>query len=31
VARSINAHLMDEPPTSMPTANEEPVNWSAAF
>jgi hypothetical protein len=31
VFRSTNAHLMDEPPTSRPTAREEVVNLNAAL
>jgi hypothetical protein len=31
VAKSMSAHLMDEPPTSTPTAREEVFNPSAAL
>jgi hypothetical protein len=31
VFKSTNAHLMDEPPTSMPTAKGEGVNLSYAL
>jgi hypothetical protein len=29
--RSINAHFMDEPPTSMPSAKGDVLNWNTAF
>jgi hypothetical protein len=31
VRRSMRAHLMDEPPTSTPTAKEEEFNPNAAL
>ena len=31
VVRSINAHLIDEPPTSTPTASEAAIKFGSAY